>query len=116
MGYFDLPRFCDVCGAHPASVKRYVVFEDGRIAELAVCAYCAMSDRNLLTADELEAILPQEDCCPTCHTPLSKIQKSLYVGCADCYDHFRAQILKNVVECQGRRKHIGKRPGGKRNG
>lgn len=113
MGYFDLPRFCDVCGVQPATVKRYAVQNDGRIVELAVCGYCAAANRNLMSAEELQNILPEEDCCPTCHTPFSAIEKSLYVGCADCYEHFRASILKKVVAVQGRRKHIGKRPGGK---
>ena len=46
---------------------------------------------------------------PGCQTRLSDGVGSQYVGCSECYKVFRGQVLNNIQEMHGTRKHLGKR-------
>lgn len=74
--------------------------------------------RNLLSsilsaitgkAEEQQA--PGEDIeCPRCHTALSRFTKTGRLGCPGCYDAFRDQLGKTLLQIHGRVQHAGRRP------
>ncbi len=44
-----------------------------------------------------------------CGTRLSDVVSGQYVGCSECYRVFRGQVLNNIQDMHGTRKHVGKR-------
>ena len=54
---------------------------------------------------------PAEDIiCPRCGTALSAFRKSGHLGCAGCYQAFRAQLQPMLEQIHGKAQHAGRRP------
>jgi protein arginine kinase activator len=51
-----------------------------------------------------------KDVCPTCHITSARIQRSGFVGCGDCYEHFAGRMDKWLRRIQGQGQHEGKVP------
>lgn len=52
----------------------------------------------------------QAPCCPSCGITLQQLRQTTHLGCADCYRHFRQQILPAVKRMQGTLQHIDPEP------
>ncbi len=52
----------------------------------------------------------QAPCCPSCGITLQQLRQTTHLGCADCYRHFRQQILPAVQRMQGTLQHIDPEP------
>lgn len=50
--------------------------------------------------------------CPSCGASFGEISKSGKIGCAQCYDTFRNQLLPVIQRIHGAAQHMGKIPGG----
>ena len=50
--------------------------------------------------------------CPTCGASFEEITQSGKIGCADCYQTFRSQLMPVIQRIHGTTRHKGKVPGG----
>jgi len=98
---------CDVCRERPAVIFVQQVSKDSSI-ELHLCEVCAR-ERGVSTGEnKIDITLgglfsdalekpgkerPRENCCPVCGFSLQDIRKHRKAGCADCYQHFRGEII-----------------------
>ncbi|NIQ13499.1 MAG: hypothetical protein GTO02_03535 [Candidatus Dadabacteria bacterium] len=49
--------------------------------------------------------------CPTCGHTLEDIMKTSKIGCGECYNYFKKELLPIIQKCQhGATQHIGKTP------
>jgi len=95
---------CDLCGERPAVMLVQQISKDSTV-ELHLCEECARARGFSAGPGKVEVSLAgifnglidgkEEDkrACPRCGTALADIRKRRRVGCADCYLHFRAEIL-----------------------
>lgn len=103
---------CSICGKNYAT-HHLVVWYNGQFTEEYYCSECENKSRHLrnnFNSEATASYVPSEPRCNTCGTPLSAVKKSLYVGCPDCYNAFRDQLLPKVFRLHGSKRHIGKRP------
>ena len=48
--------------------------------------------------------------CPKCGETYAQFQKSGMLGCAQCYQAFRKELMPLISRVQGRAQHAGRRP------
>lgn len=100
-------RICDDCQMRPATTLSTIEL-NGHAYEVALCDECMMK-RGGSTMPVYQAFMQKEPECPVCHTRLSEVEGSQYVGCSECYNVFRSVVLNNIHALHGTRKHVGKR-------
>lgn len=100
-------RICDDCQMRPATTLSTIEL-NGNVYEVALCDEC-FRKRNAANAPVYQAFMQQERECPICHTRLSEVENSQYLGCSECYNVFRSEVLNNIYDLHRTRKHIGKR-------
>lgn len=60
---------------------------------------------------EGKIILSPQVGCPTCGLTLEEVLIIGKIGCADCYEHYKKELLPLIEKCQsGGLKHVGKVP------
>lgn len=98
-----------------------MVLVNGKKHELHLCAECAKN--RGLPIDKLPALLvllsgprgknDPAAACSTCGSSLKGLNEHGLLGCADCYDTLREELLPVIKRAQGGRiKHTGRRPEG----
>ncbi len=112
---------CEKCGKNPANTHIKTVI-NGEVTELNLCNSCAES-LNLMNNDSLfddmlfsifsdNLPLKQKKIevlrCPACNCSFEDISKTGKVGCADCYNTFKEQLLPYINRVQGSVMHKGK--------
>lgn len=100
-------RICDDCQMRPATTLSTIEL-NGNVYDVALCDEC-FRKRNAANAPVYQAFMQQERECPICHTRLSEVENSQYLGCSECYNVFRSEVLNNIYDLHRTRKHIGKR-------
>ncbi len=114
---------CQNCGQRPATthIKQLV---NGQLTEAHLCAHCAQKQGyggilgdwggfgSLLGGLLGEAPAQQVKRCPGCGASFGEISQSGQLGCAQCYQTFRAQLLPVIQRVHGAAQHRGKSPGG----
>lgn len=98
---------CESCGQRPAT-KRLVTMVHGISYETYICEQCAFQYMNG-GVDSYVGMLNEEVVCPTCGTRLADVTDSAYLGCSDCYEVFRQEVLSKIQALHNTRKHTGKR-------
>jgi len=48
--------------------------------------------------------------CPKCGSTLEEIVESGRIGCAECYQTFRNELMPTIENIHGKASHVGKRP------
>ena len=48
--------------------------------------------------------------CPSCRWSLLDIAKQARLGCSDCYEHFKEELLPILSHAQKSVRHVGKQP------
>lgn len=102
-----MTRMCDDCGLRPATYCTEITL-NGKKYEAVLCDECMKKRQNARTPVYQTFMQPELEC-PVCHTRLSDVVETRYVGCSECYKVFRGQVLNNIQEMHGTRKHLGKR-------
>ncbi|HKL85136.1 MAG TPA: UvrB/UvrC motif-containing protein [Treponemataceae bacterium] len=98
---------CDICRDRSAVIFVQQVSRDGSI-ELHLCEICAQ-ERGFTTSENrmdislgglFSGILenpsiqdPKTQTCPVCGVTVFEIKKQNRVGCSECYQHFRGEIV-----------------------
>ncbi|MBN1504020.1 MAG: UvrB/UvrC motif-containing protein [Candidatus Eisenbacteria bacterium] len=118
---------CQICGKAPATVH-YTEIVNDKITELHVCEKCAeerglhgvlgqskvsISGPLVWMMDSMSAT--EEDKvggiqCPVCGMKYSTFKETARVGCAACYEAFRAQLRPVLRRVHGSTRHSGKSP------
>lgn len=100
-------KMCDICGVRSATCHT-VVEIGGRRCEADLCDVCL--ERQMINKQPVyQAFMSPELECPVCHTRLSDVAGNEYLGCSECYNVFRKEVLNNIQSMHGTRKHLGKR-------
>lgn len=50
--------------------------------------------------------------CARCGLPFRAYRKTLFLGCGDCYESFRDQLMPELRKFHGNCYHVGRKPGG----
>lgn len=113
---------CEKCGKNPATTHVKTVV-NGVMHEKNLCAYCAakegygsfghLSLANMLASmlgDGLQTGHLDSKRCPCCGSLFSDIVESGRVGCSECYDTFREELLPSLQRLHGNTVHVGKKP------
>lgn len=113
---------CDLCHKHEAVMKVRMLDKDGKSTEIEVCAECA-SRRGFSEAEQVKLNIAQvlaemksgktaaEDqklVCGRCGLTFAQFKRSGRLGCADCYESFRAKLEPLVRRLHNSVQHVGK--------
>ena len=115
---------CQSCGQRTATTHIKTVI-NGQLTEAHLCSQCAKKQGygnmlgdwsgfgsllgGLLTGTETAA---QEKRCPGCGASFRQIKGSGKIGCGECYNTFRTQLIPVIERIHGTVQHKGKIPGG----
>lgn len=113
---------CDNCGKNPATTHLKTVV-NGVVHENHLCSYCAanqgygnigkLSLTNMLASMFGESISSGEPIskrCECCGASFSDIAQSGRVGCSECYNTFRQELMPSLNRLHGKAAHIGNAP------
>lgn len=116
---------CQKCGADNANTHIKTII-NGEFKEYRLCSECAKKMGYTNVFGEMEDdfssflgsffgnVLPartQATRCEFCGSTYSDIAKSGSVGCANCYEIFREQLLPSIRRMHGNTTHCGKNSG-----
>lgn len=115
---------CQKCGKNPATTHVRTVV-NGVVHESNLCAYCAakegygnfgqLSLANMLASmfgDSIESGTSTTQRCKCCGASFSDIVESGRVGCSECYETFRKELMPSLNRLHGKALHVGKIPAG----
>lgn len=108
---------CSVCGSN--SAKTYERKTEGKEVSLTLCEDCY---KKLYPAQEAGDFFAsfvgrtggksKVKACPVCGYTLADFRHTGLLGCADCYEAFREELLPTIRYVQGKLQHAGKAPSG----
>lgn len=111
---------CEKCGKNLATTHIRSVI-NGTVYEQNLCAYCAakegygnfgnLSLSNMLASmfgDSIKSGTSTKERCKCCGASFSDIVESGRVGCSECYNTFRAELMPSLNRLHGKVKHVGK--------
>lgn len=118
---------CDICKKREAVIRTKIYFGD-KFQDLNICEVCAKEHgiRNLKEAnlrifadfishliDSKKAETKLKGKCPLCGMTLHDFKRIGHLGCDECYNTFRRELLPIFHKMQVGIMHIGKGPKGK---
>ncbi len=107
---------CTNCGSNFA--KQYRRTQEGRELVLTLCESCYKKLYSEPAAEDFFASFvgrtegKQGKSCPVCGLTLADFRRTGLLGCADCYNAFRGELLPTIRYVQGKLRHEGKAPSG----
>lgn len=105
---------CSICGNDLA--KTYIRKTDGRDVELTLCPACYELHYPAEGGDFFASFVGhtrgRSRACPSCGMTLEEFRVTGLLGCADCYQAFREDLLPTIRSIQGKTCHAGKAPSG----
>ena len=113
---------CDNCGKNPATTHLKTVV-NGVVHENHLCSYCAanqgygnigkLSLTNMLASmfgESISSGKPISKRCECCGASFPDIAQSGRVGCSECYNTFRQELMPSLNRLHGKAVHIGNVP------
>lgn len=116
---------CDACGVNQATVHLTEIVDE-QMTELHLCEECAKNkslemEQQFGLADLLAglsdlgkgAVEAKESMklkCPNCGLAYGDFKKIGRLGCSECYNTFRKQLIPLLKRIHGSNKHYGKMP------
>lgn len=107
---------CTICGSKFA--KEYIRKTEGREVTLTLCEGCYAKLYSKQESEDFFAAFvgrtggKQGKSCPVCGLTLADFRATGLLGCADCYNAFREELLPTIRYVQGKLRHEGKAPSG----
>lgn len=95
---------CKSCGK---IAKSYTLTRNGTEITVELCESCY---KRLYGDDGFSDETPIKKECPACGTTYEEFRRSGLVGCAECYNAFRAEIIPMLGYLQRSAHHVGKVP------
>lgn len=109
-------KMCDKCKSKPAT-GFWSLTVNGKKQEMYLCENCLKQVENNLNfnkcSDDVFNVNKKrvkEKVCKTCGRTFSEFENNLFLGCADCYNAFKDELLPIIANIQGNNAHIGKVP------
>jgi len=113
---------CERCGKNPATTHLKTVL-NGVVHENHLCSYCAANEgyanigklslTNMLASmfgESISSGKPISKRCGCCGASFSDIAQSGRVGCSECYNTFRQELMPSLNRLHGKAIHIGNTP------
>lgn len=113
---------CDECKKNQATV-RLVALIDGNRTERNLCSACMLRQKLQIRTDGAQSVQSAMWSgankttvrhpnlrCPRCGMSYDEYAKAERVGCAYCYEEFRAPMRTTLQRVHGRAQHIGRVP------
>ncbi len=107
---------CQNCKKNAATVD-YVEIINGERYESHLCSSCyaellgeanSKADSDIWAGFFGEPSIKKEKKCTVCGTRYSDYQRTGLLGCPNCYDIFREELLPSIRRIQGKVTHVGK--------
>lgn len=104
---------CQRCKNNSAVVE-YIEEVNGNRFKINLCADCyaeLCSSRSSITSDiwtELFVSNRKTRSCPKCGTTYAEYERDGLLGCPECYQVFKDELLPSIRKIQGGDTHIGK--------
>lgn len=98
-----MQKICDICGRSAATRADRIV-ENGKSYEYAYCEACynrALKNGILPHIEAAAALARKGRECPECGCSAEEFEKSLLLGCPDCYVNMRGVAEKVTARVQG---------------
>ena len=115
---------CEKCGKNLATTHIKTVI-NGAVNEKNLCAFCAAKEGySSFDGHSLSNMLAQmlydtgkekslaNGRCKCCGASFSDIAESGKVGCSECYENFKEELIPTLNRLHGKVKHIGRTPSG----
>lgn len=109
---------CERCHKNPATAVLTQTV-NGRTTTEHLCAECAYMNGftslfNGFPFSQMMSNLERAGVggkrCEKCGSSLEEIVESGRIGCAECYQTFRAELMPTIQNIHGKAAHVGKRP------
>ncbi len=116
---------CDICGKNESTVHLTEIINN-EVTKLNLCESCArekasemeehfgLSDLLAGLADlgstTVESEVPESVKCPSCGFTYQNFKKSGRLGCSECYEAFKKQLVPLLKRIHGADRHVGKVP------
>ncbi len=116
---------CEKCKKNSATVY-YQQIVNGEKTELHLCPECASKMHGVMSFDNmfkgfLDSFMDMgmgdvgytklnSFACPSCKMTFEEFKQTGKVGCADCYDAFKRQLVPVLKNIHGQPRHSGKIP------
>ncbi len=113
---------CEKCGKYKATAH-IKTFVNGVAIEKHLCDFCASAEGlavnhhssigsilATMLSDVLETNNSTQKRCNICGMSFNDIAKSGKVGCSECYNTFKSELLPYIKRVHGSTQHIGKTP------
>lgn len=110
---------CDSCKQNEAVIHRVMVI-NGQKHERHLCAQCAQAAGSLsfklptfaeLMNVSFQSAAQEEKAACQCGMTLPRFRETGLLGCPQCYETFRPELMSIIERSQGgRRQHMGVRP------
>ncbi len=120
---------CDECGRRPATI-RYTEIVDGQLRAWSLCEPCSRERGvgaglasisgplvNILMglledSGVTETSLQEQESCPQCGLTYGEFRRTGRLGCAECYEAFKDELLPLLRRIHGCTEHVGRFPSG----
>lgn len=116
---------CNHCGKNEATIHS-VQYINGHKSEVHLCQECAQNSPELKSLGGLSAtdlfkklfnmnmspgiMLENSIVCDSCGETLHDFQKTGLLGCPDCYETYKDQIVPVLQRAHGNVQHVGEAP------
>lgn len=115
---------CEDCNQNEATIRLTMIANGERI-DRHLCASCAGKQRAQIRLGGMQTLLsallksagirpPEPETallrCSGCGTSFEQFRKTSRLGCAQCYQDFRAQLKPVLLRIHGRAQHAGRMP------
>jgi len=116
--------FCDICSKNEATVHLTEIV-NGKVTKLHLCETCAREkgaemESHFGLADLLAGLadfgvqLETKDTaslkCPTCGLKFNDFKRMGRLGCGDCYETFKKNLMPLLKRIHGSDQHVGRAP------
>lgn len=112
---------CEVCKKNEATIHTIKII-NGKTSEQHICKECAakLSDTEfgdfgtISSNDIIKSFFnikqPEVKSCPVCGYSFNDFKESGFLGCPECYNTFRKEIIPMLRRVHGNTKHVGTVP------
>ena len=109
---------CSECGKNEATVHS-VVYKNGIKIEKHLCAECAAHEMNIMDMFSPKeffkglfdfGLAAPDTVCGNCGTTLRSFRSTGKLGCSECYNAFKNEIIPVLTSCHGNSTHKGDVP------
>lgn len=110
-GFYDLCQSCSMGKSQQAEGHLHPIVKN-LFDLLAIIINFKNQTQDTSQKISLEPTVPvqQKPPCPNCGTTVEDIAKSQRLGCPECYEYYKIELLPVLIHAHKSSEHVGKRP------